>query len=63
MPTTKDLKDELADLVEQSDESAWSLSESLGRDGKWIGRKIKGERQTYLSDVYALRYYLNKQQN
>jgi hypothetical protein len=59
MPTTQTLRDELAQLVEQSDESAWSLSESLGRDGKWIGRKLKGERRTYLSDVYALRYYID----
>jgi hypothetical protein len=59
MSTTKTLKDELAHLVEESEESAWSLSESLGRDGKWLGRKLKGERQTYLSDVYAVRYYTN----
>lgn len=60
MPSETNLKNELRELVERADESAWSLSESLGRDGKWIGRKLKDERRTYLSDVYAVRHYLSE---
>lgn len=57
-PETKDLQNELEDLVGCADESAWALSEALGRDGKWLGRKLKGERRVYKSDIHAVRDYI-----
>jgi len=57
MPTdAKTYKEELREVVEQADMSAWKISKQLDHPPNWLSRKLNGSRPTKKSDVAAVRW-------
>lgn len=56
--TQETLRETLTDMLQDAPRSHTECSEALGRERKWLWRKMKGRRKVYKSDLYAVEHLL-----